>query len=73
MSLVLYPAIDVRDDRVVRLRQGDYARETRYPEAPEAQAACYAAQGADWLHLVDLDGAREGRTGRWPRCGRGDR
>ena len=60
MSLVLYPAIDVRDGRVVRLRQGDYARETRYPDAPEAQAARYAAQGVGWLHLVDLDGARDG-------------
>jgi phosphoribosylformimino-5-aminoimidazole carboxamide ribotide isomerase len=61
MTLVLYPAIDVRDGRVVRLRQGDYARETRYPDAPFDQAARYAAQGARWLHLVDLDGAREGR------------
>ncbi len=61
MSLVLYPAIDVRDGRVVRLRQGDYGQETRYPDAPLEQARRYAAQGAGWLHLVDLDGAREGR------------
>lgn len=61
MTLVLYPAIDVREGRVVRLRQGDYARETRYPDAPRELATRYAAQGAQWLHLVDLDGAREGR------------
>lgn len=66
MSLVLYPALDVRDGRVVRLRQGDYARETRYEDAPEAHAARYAAQGARWLHLVDLDGARDGRYALLP-------
>lgn len=61
MTLTLYPAIDVRDGRVVRLRQGDYGREMRYPDAPLDLAKRYAAQGAGWLHLVDLDGAREGR------------
>ncbi len=62
MTFVLYPAIDVRDGRVVRLRQGDYARETGYPATPLAQAQAYAAQGAQWLHLVDLEGARDGRN-----------
>ena len=56
----VYPAIDVRDGRVVRLRQGDYARETRYPETPLAIAERYAQAGATWLHLVDLDAARAG-------------
>lgn len=56
----LYPAIDVRDGRVVRLRQGDYARETRYAADPFAQAQAYADAGASWLHLVDLDAARQG-------------
>ena len=60
MSLVLYPAIDVRAGRVVRLRQGDYARETRYDATPLALARHYAGQGASWLHLVDLDAARDG-------------
>jgi phosphoribosylformimino-5-aminoimidazole carboxamide ribotide isomerase len=60
MSFTVYPAIDVRDGRVVRLRQGDYAQETRYDEAPLALASRYAGQGAQWLHLVDLDAAREG-------------
>ena len=57
---VLYPAIDVREGRVVRLRQGDYAQETRYADDPLALAARYAEAGARWLHLVDLDAAREG-------------
>lgn len=56
----LYPAIDVRDGRVVRLRQGDYAQETRYPESPLDLARRYAQAGARWLHLVDLDAARAG-------------
>jgi phosphoribosylformimino-5-aminoimidazole carboxamide ribotide isomerase len=56
----LYPAIDVRGGRVVRLAQGDYARETTYGDDPLAAAQAYAAQGATWLHLVDLDAARAG-------------
>src|SRR5688572_844837 len=60
MSFTVYPAIDVRDGRVVRLRQGDYARETRYDDAPLALARRHAEQGAQWLHLVDLDAARAG-------------
>jgi len=59
-ALTLYPAIDVRDGRIVRLKQGDYARETRYGDDPLALAREYAAQGAEWLHLVDLDAARAG-------------
>ena len=57
-GFTVYPAIDVRDGRVVRLRQGDYAQETRYPDAPLEVAARYARAGARWLHLVDLDAAR---------------
>ena len=60
MSFEVIPAIDVRDDRVVRLAQGDYARETRFADNPFALACDWAAQGARWLHLVDLDGARKG-------------
>ena len=55
-----YPAIDVRGGRVVRLAQGDYARETRYGDDPLAIIRAYAEQGAQWLHLVDLDAARAG-------------
>ncbi len=60
MSFTVYPAIDVRDGRVVRLRQGDYAQETRYADDPFELAARYAQQGAKWLHLVDLDAAKAG-------------
>lgn len=60
MSFTVYPAIDVRGGRVVRLHQGDYARETAYGEDPFALAMAYADAGAHWLHLVDLDAARAG-------------
>jgi len=56
----LYPAIDVRDGRVVRLHQGDYERETRYAPSPLDLASQYSGDGARWLHLVDLDAARVG-------------
>ena len=59
-AFTVYPAIDVREGRVVRLAQGDYARETRYPADPLSAVQAYAEQGAEWLHLVDLDAAREG-------------
>lgn len=59
-DFTVYPAIDVRDGRVVRLRQGDYAQETRYGDDPCALSEAYAQVGATWLHLVDLDAARAG-------------
>jgi phosphoribosylformimino-5-aminoimidazole carboxamide ribotide isomerase len=59
-SFTLYPAIDVRHGRIVRLAQGDYAQETHYGDDPLALARSYAGQGARWLHLVDLDAARAG-------------
>ena len=54
----LYPAIDLRDGRVVRLAQGDFERETAYHEDPVAVAQEYEAAGASWIHIVDLDAAR---------------
>ena len=60
MSFTVYPAIDVRAGKVVRLKQGDYAQETTYPADPLALAQRYAQLGARWLHLVDLDAARDG-------------
>ena len=59
-SFALLPAIDLRAGRVVRLEQGDFARETRYRDDPVAVARGFAAAGARWLHVVDLDGARDG-------------
>lgn len=58
--MIVYPAIDLRGGRVVRLRQGDYAAETRYPDDPLEVARRYATAGASWLHVVDLDAARDG-------------
>ena len=60
MSFTVIPAIDVRNSRVVRLSQGDYAQETVYGDSPLAAATRYADAGAQWLHLVDLDAARLG-------------
>ncbi|MET0813703.1 MAG: 1-(5-phosphoribosyl)-5-[(5-phosphoribosylamino)methylideneamino]imidazole-4-carboxamide isomerase [Pseudoxanthomonas sp.] len=59
-GFTVYPAIDVREGRVVRLAQGDYARETTYGHDPLDTAKRYAVQGARWLHLVDLDAAKAG-------------
>jgi phosphoribosylformimino-5-aminoimidazole carboxamide ribotide isomerase len=56
----LIPAIDLRGGRCVRLYQGDFDAETRYEVTPEALYDRYAAFGATWLHVVDLDGARDG-------------
>ena len=56
----LYPAIDLRGGRCVRLYQGDYAQETVYADDPVAQARAFADAGAPWVHVVDLDGARSG-------------
>ena len=60
--MILYPAIDIRGGKAVRLVQGDYERETEYDADPLDAAARWAEQGADWLHVVDLDGARSGAS-----------
>ncbi len=59
--MLIYPAIDIRGGRCVRLQQGDYGRETVFDDDPVAVARRWAELGAECLHLVDLDGAREGR------------
>ena len=56
----LYCAVDVRGGRCVRLHQGDYGAETVYDDDPVARAVLMAEQGARWIHVVDLDGARSG-------------
>jgi phosphoribosylformimino-5-aminoimidazole carboxamide ribotide isomerase len=63
MTFEVIPAIDLRNGRVVRLRQGDYARETGFAADPLDLARRYADEGARWLHVVDLDGARAGAFG----------
>ena len=59
----LYPAIDLRGGRAVRLLRGDYAAETVYSDDPVAVARSFAAAGARWIHVVDLDAARSGEAG----------
>jgi phosphoribosylformimino-5-aminoimidazole carboxamide ribotide isomerase len=59
----LIPAIDLRGGRCVRLLHGDFDAETRYDASPFDLASTYRAMGADWLHVVDLDGARDGVLG----------
>src|SRR5271169_3807671 len=59
----LIPAIDLKSGRCVRLLQGDFAAETRYGADPLALLGKYRDFGADWLHVVDLDGARDGSVG----------
>lgn len=58
--MLILPAIDIRGGRCVRLFQGDYARETVFGDDPAAMAERWLSQGAQALHLVDLDGARDG-------------
>jgi phosphoribosylformimino-5-aminoimidazole carboxamide ribotide isomerase len=58
--MILLPAVDIRDGRAVRLRQGRFEDETVYADAPLEAARAFVDAGARWLHVVDLDGAREG-------------
>ena len=58
--MLLIPAIDLRAGRCVRLYQGDFAAETRYEYSPPSLLEKYRALGASWVHVVDLDGARDG-------------
>jgi phosphoribosylformimino-5-aminoimidazole carboxamide ribotide isomerase len=58
--VILYPAIDIRGGQAVRLLQGDYERETAYDADPVDAATRWAEEGAEFLHVVDLDGAKAG-------------
>jgi len=60
MTMELWPAIDLRGGRCVRLLQGDYGRETVFGDDPVAMGKSFVAAGARRLHIVDLDGARDG-------------
>ena len=60
--MILFPAIDLKDGRCVRLRQGDMAQATIFNEDAAAQAAAFEAAGFEWLHVVDLNGAFAGRS-----------
>ena len=61
MPIEIVPSIDLRGGRVVRLQQGDYGRQINYDVDPRDVAKSYAEAGAAWMHIVDLDGAKEGR------------
>lgn len=60
--MLVIPAIDIRGGRCVRLQQGEFSRETVYAEDPAEVARRFESLGAQWLHIVDLDGARSGET-----------
>jgi phosphoribosylformimino-5-aminoimidazole carboxamide ribotide isomerase len=59
-TVILYPAIDLKDGRCVRLERGDLDRATIFNDDPAAQAAAFEEQGFRWIHLVDLNGAFDG-------------
>jgi phosphoribosylformimino-5-aminoimidazole carboxamide ribotide isomerase len=61
-ALTIFPAIDLKAGQVVRLAEGDMDRATVYGDDPAAQARAFAVAGADWLHVVDLDGAFAGES-----------
>lgn len=61
----LYPAIDLRGGKAVRLLRGDYDKMTIYSDAPEDVACSFKTAGAEYLHLVDLDGAKDGDTANY--------
>ena len=60
--MYLLPAIDILDGKAVRLAKGDYAKVTVYNDDPVEQAKLFEAAGAEWLHMVDLDGAKSGNA-----------
>jgi phosphoribosylformimino-5-aminoimidazole carboxamide ribotide isomerase len=61
-AVIVFPAIDLKSGQVVRLAEGDMARATVYGDDPAAQATLFAQAGAEWLHVVDLDGAFAGES-----------
>jgi phosphoribosylformimino-5-aminoimidazole carboxamide ribotide isomerase len=68
--VILYPAIDIRGGQAVRLLQGDYERETAYDADPVDAATRWAGEGAEFLHVVDLDGAKAGAPQNLDAVGR---
>ena len=64
--MLIYPAIDLYGGKAVRLYKGDYAQMTVYNDDPVAVARDFAAKGAEWIHIVDLEGAKSGLTPNLP-------
>jgi len=63
--MIIFPAIDIKNGKVVRLLQGKFDQVTEYAQDPASVALQWEAQGAPWLHIVDLDGAKCGRLKNW--------
>ena len=68
--MILLPAVDIRDGKAVRLRQGHFDQETVYADDPLEAARSFVGAGARYLHVVDLDGAREGEPANLDHLGR---
>jgi phosphoribosylformimino-5-aminoimidazole carboxamide ribotide isomerase len=62
LDMEIFPAIDLRDGKVVRLVQGDYDQQINYAAQPAEMARSFVAAGTNWIHVVDLDGAKTGTT-----------
>ena len=60
--MLIYPAIDLKDGVCVRLMHGKFDQVTQYDEQPAARLTAFAAEGAQWIHIVDLDGAEAGQA-----------
>lgn len=67
--MIVYPAIDLRGGVCVRLLQGRFDAVTRYDDSPASRLAQFVAEGAEWVHVVDLDGAEAGRAVQHPLIG----
>ena len=63
--VIIFPAIDIKEGNVVRLLQGNFDEVTEYSGSPAAMAKLWEGKGAQWLHVVDLDGAKKGRVTNW--------
>ena len=67
--MIIYPAIDLKDGVAVRLMHGDFDQVTRYDDNPASRLAAFAAEGAEWVHIVDLDGAKAGGARQYELVG----
>lgn len=67
--MIIYPAIDLKDGFAVRLMHGDFDKVTRYDDNPALRLAAFAAEGAEWVHIVDLDGAKAGGARQYELVG----
>ena len=67
--MIIYPAIDLKDGFAVRLMHGDFDKVTRYDDNPASRLAAFAAEGAQWVHIVDLDGAKAGGARQYELVG----